>query len=123
MKNATTSLLVFGIYVVAVGLSFLLVPNVVLGIFGLPAANEVWIRVVGLLALVVGLYHIQASRENNHAYIKMTIWGRVVFAIGVIILAFTTPNHLQLILFAIVDLAGAGWTWYASREQVQLASA
>ena len=123
MKNVAISLLVFGIYVVAVGLSFLLVPNVVLGVFALPAANEVWIRVVGLLALAIGYYHIQASRDNNHAYFKMTIRGRVGFAIGLIILALVTPNHMQLILFAAVDLAGAAWTWYASQQQVQLAKA
>src|SRR5688572_33188185 len=105
MKNATTSILVFGIYVVIVGLSFLLVPNVVLGVFGLPAANEVWIRVLGLLAFALGLYYVQASRDDNRAFYAMTIWGRVVFAIGVLILAFTNPGHMQLILFAAVDLA------------------
>ena len=123
MKNATTSILVFGIYVVLAGLVFLLVPNIVLGVFGLPAANEVWIRVLGIVAVALGLYYIQASRENNRAFYAMTIWGRVVFAVGVIVLAFTTPNHLQLILFAVIDLAGAGWTWYASREKLQLAQA
>lgn len=123
MKNVSTTLLVFGIYVVAAGLSFLFVPNVVLGILGLPAANEVWVRFVGLLALAVGYYHIQASRDNNLAYFRMTIWGRVGFAIGLVILALLTPNHMQLILFAVIDLAGAGWTWYASQQQAQLAKA
>jgi hypothetical protein len=91
-----------------------------LGLFTLPAANEVWIRVVGILAICVGLYHIQASRENNQAYFTMTIWGSVVFAIGIICLALVTPDHLPLILFDLVDLLGAGWTWYARRQEVKI---
>jgi hypothetical protein len=123
MNTAKTSILVFGIYVVAVGLSFLFVPNLVPGLFGLPPVTEVWIRVLGLLAFALGLYYIQASRDDNRAFYAMTIWGRVVFAVGLIGIALMTPNHMQLILFALVDLAGAGWTWYASRQQVQLAQA
>jgi hypothetical protein len=123
MNNVKTSIFVFGTYVVAVGLSFLFVPNMVLSVFALPATNEVWIRVLGLLALALGLYYVQASRDDNRAFYAMTLWGRVVFAVGLIAIALLTPNHMQLILFALIDLAGAGWTWYASRQQVQVATA
>jgi uncharacterized membrane protein HdeD (DUF308 family) len=123
MKNVSTSVLIFGIYHVVAGLSFLFVPNVVLGVLTIPAANEAWVHVVGLIVLVVGLYDIQAYRDNNHAYFKMTIWGRVVFAVGITIIALVTPNHMPLVLFSVINLAGAAWTWYASQQQVQLAKA
>jgi len=35
----------------ALGLGLLLVPNLLLGLFGFPPSREVWIRVVGLLVL------------------------------------------------------------------------
>ncbi len=117
MNKASTTLLVFGIYAVAVGLSLLLIPNIITGLFTLPVADEVWIRVVGILAICVGFYHIQASRDNNQDYFAMTVWGRVLFAIGMTGLALLTPNHLPLILFGLVDLLGAIWTWYAQRQE------
>jgi len=56
MSNAAKSILVFGIYLVVIGLGFLVVPNTVLALFGFPTTNEPWIRVVGLLVLILGYY-------------------------------------------------------------------
>jgi hypothetical protein len=122
MNKASTSILVFGIYVVVVGLSLIFVPNIILSLFTLPAAEEVWIRVLGVVAVALGYYYIQASRDNNENFFKMSIWGRVGFAIGIAILAFVTPGHLPIIVFGIVDLLGAIWTWYARGQEAQMAA-
>jgi hypothetical protein len=119
MMKTSTTILVFGIYVLAVGLILTFVPNILLGLFMLPSANEVWVRVLGILAIALSTYYIQAYRDMNTDFYIMTIRGRVLFAVAIIVLALMTPNHLPLIGFALVDLLGAAWTWYANQQEVK----
>lgn len=65
MSKATVSIFVFGVYAMIAGLGFLLIPNLVLPVFGLPETTEVWIRVVGLLAFFVGGYYITAALQSG----------------------------------------------------------
>ena len=123
MRNTARSILVFGIYVLAVGIILAFVPNILLGLFFLPAANEVWVRALGVLAIALSTYYLQAYRDNNTNFYVMTIRGRVLFAIGIIVLAIVTPNHLPMALFALVDLAGAAWTWFSVGQDAKLAPA
>jgi hypothetical protein len=115
MKNPSQSIFVFGIYVLLVGLSLFLLPNFVTGVFALPATSEPWIRALGAVAIALAGYYIQASRDNNIPYYRMSVWGRVVFSVLVVVIAVTTPDYLNMGLFAVVDLLGAAWTWYALR--------
>jgi hypothetical protein len=119
MMKTSTTILVFGIYVLVIGLILIFVPNILLGLFMLPAANEVWVRVLGILAVALSTYYLQAYRDMNTDFFLMTIRGRVIFAISIIVLALMTPNHLPLIGFALVDLLGAAWTWYASQQEMK----
>ena len=41
MSKAARSLFVFGIYLIVIGLGFLVMPNVPLGLFGFPPTSEV----------------------------------------------------------------------------------
>lgn len=120
MSNATKSVLVFGIYIVAVGLTLIFIPNVLLGLFGFAAATEVWIRVFGVLAGILGLYFIQAARERNLGFYRMTVWGRVIFTLSLIVLGLLTPSYRALILFGMVDLLGALWTGLALRQEANV---
>ena len=47
MSRAARSVFVFAIYLFVLGLWLLLVPNTLLRLFGMPDAQDVWIRVVG----------------------------------------------------------------------------
>jgi hypothetical protein len=88
-------------------------PNALLAIFGLPATTEVWIRVVGMLVFLIGYYYIRASRNEKEMikFYRWTVHARssvVVFFI--IFVAFGLVKPI-LILFGIVDLLAALWTW------------
>src|SRR5262245_25577884 len=107
MTNAAKSILVFGIYLVITGLALVFAPNTLLGLFGFPPANEIWIKVFGALAAVLGLYFLQAARENNIGFFRMTLIARVVFPILISVLGLLTPGYAMLIAFGLVDLAGA----------------
>lgn len=64
MSSAGLSVFVFGIYLVLAGLGFTFIPDTSLGMFGLPAAQEPWIRVVGWLMVLIGYYYIQTGRND-----------------------------------------------------------
>jgi hypothetical protein len=53
MNKSSTSLLVFGVYLIGVGVGFVFMPNTVLGILSLPPTNEVWIHVLGVVILAL----------------------------------------------------------------------
>jgi hypothetical protein len=119
MNNAAKSILVFGIYLLLTGLTLVFLPNTLLGLFGFPAANEIWIKVFGILATILGLYFVQAARENNIGFFRMTLVARVLFMISISALGLLTPGYTMLILFGLVDLAGAAWTWWALRQEAK----
>ena len=53
MSKSAKTIVVFGLYLVGMGFSFLLAPNMLFGLLGLPPTDEVWSRVVGVLALLL----------------------------------------------------------------------
>ena len=53
--------MVFGVYVVLAGVGLLLAPNLVIGPLGFPPPQEPWIRVLGAVATVLGLYYVHAG--------------------------------------------------------------
>ena len=113
--TARTSL-VFGIYVVAVGVVVLLAPNLLLSIFRLPTTSEVWIRVVGAIAVPLGFYYIEAARAEANFYFRVSVWGRVFFALSLAGFVVLGLSRWPLLLFGLIDLAGASWTAFELRR-------
>lgn len=117
MRKTSKTLLVFGMYLIVVGLSLLLIPNTLLGILGLPLTNEVWIRVIGVLALALAYYYISDARVDSRDFaewsIPARIWVFVAFT-GFVVAGFVGPI---MIAFGTVDLLGALWTWSALRTE------
>ncbi len=117
MTKTSRSVFVFGIYLFAVALQLILVPNLLLGMFGLPETSEVWIRVVGLLAFVIGYYYVQSARSGLAAFFPFTVHGRVLAFVSFTAFYLAGWVAAPIIIFAVVDLAGAGWTWMAMRSE------
>jgi hypothetical protein len=116
MSRAAKSLFVFGIYLCGLGLILLLVPNLLLQVFGVPTTNEVWIRINGMLVLCLSFYYVQAARNGLTSFIRWTVWTRVavVFYFAAFVLLVSAPK--ALLLFGLIDLLSAVWTWLALRE-------
>ena len=116
MSNSARSLFVFGLYMAVLGTLLLVAPNFLLGLFFFPGTTEPWIRVVGVLALVVAYYDIQAGRKEITEFFKLSVHIRltpIIFFTILVLLGYTRP---QLILFGVVDLLGAIWTALALRS-------
>jgi hypothetical protein len=89
MKSAIRSMYAQAAYLLGTGLGLLLAPNFLLGLFGLPPAEEVWIRVLGALALTLLLYYFQMIRQAHRPFFEASVWGRYFFCACLIVLALT----------------------------------
>lgn len=110
MTPAARSVFAFGIYVVIVGLLVTVAPDAVLRMLRFPPAADQWIRMVGVLSLVIGTYDIVSGRSNADANIRASIPIRVGFAVCCVALVVTRLLPVQLLPLAAIDVAGAVWT-------------
>lgn len=121
MKESAKSVFYFGIYLLFVGFTLLLLPNMLLGLFGISPAEDVWVRVVGMLAFILGVYYITAARNGLKAFIQMSVYLRslvIIFFGAFVGLGMVEP---PLLFFGAVDLLGAAWTQLALRKEGRLA--
>jgi len=119
MSASARSVLTFAIDLFGLGLGLVLVvaPNVLLQLFGVPVTSEVWIRVVGMLVLLLGFYYSRAALREMTEFFRWTVFVRstvIVFFTAFVLLGFVSP---VLILFGAVDLLGAVWTGLALRSE------
>jgi hypothetical protein len=106
----------FALYLLGLGAWLLVAPNVLLQIFGVPPTDEVWIRVAGMLVVFLGVYYLRAAAAGLQKFFAWTVPVRlsVPAFFGVFVLLGWAPA--VLLLFALVDVAGALWTWRALRR-------
>jgi len=110
MSNSAKSVFVFAVYLILLGIILLLMPNVLLKLFSFPETTEVWIRVAGMLVLLIAFYYLQAARRELTEFFQWTVYARasvILFFIAFVVLMDIPP---ALILFGAVDLLGAVWT-------------
>lgn len=116
MTYAAKTLLAFGIYLLGLGSLLVVVPNLLLGIFLIPSTSEVWIRVTGMLLLILGGYDILAARAGLRPFFLWSVPLRlsvIVFFLAYVLFGFAPP---VLLLFGAIDAACAIWTWTALRS-------
>lgn len=116
MSSCAKSVLAFAIYLALLGLILLIAPNVLLALFGLPATGEVWIRIVGMLVVLLAFYYAQAARHDLRPFFRWTVYARgsvLVFFIAFVVFGLAEP---VLLLFGVIDLLGALWTLAALRS-------
>src|SRR2546430_16492017 len=113
MSHSAKSLFVFGIYLCGLGLVLLLVPNLLLQVFGVPPTNEVWIRINGMFVLCLSFYYVLTARNELTIVIRWTVWARiaVICFFAAFVLLVSAPK--ALLLFGLIDLLSAIWTWLA----------
>ena len=105
MTAAARSVCYFGFYLYVVGITLIAEPNFLLSTFKIPETSEVWIRVAGVLAFSIGYYYHRMGAGNVASFFKHTVS---------VLLEYISP---ALIIFGVVDLAGAAWTWLALKKE------
>lgn len=121
MTRSGRSLWVFGIYVLLVAAGLLIIPNLMLGVFGLAETNEIWVRVVGIPLVLLGAYYFLAGRNDLTPFIRWSVPARASVILFYLILASTGAVKPTILIFGLVDLLGAAWTQLSLRaDQVQV---
>jgi hypothetical protein len=110
MDSTTISIFVFGIYLIFVGLGFLLIPNVILPLFRFPKTDEPWIRVMAILILIIAYFYLVAAHHNIIPIYWATVFGRTFVFLSFAILVLTKKARPMLLAFGIIDALGALWT-------------
>lgn len=110
MSKSAFSLRVFSIYMFALGSVLVVAPNWLLPIFSFPETDEIWIRVVGTLVLIIGYFYFMAARNEVEVFFHWSVPTRLLvlmFFIVFVALGFAPP---MLILFGVIDACAAAWT-------------
>ena len=120
VSKAARSVLVFGVYLVFLGVVLIAWPNLLLRLFGIPVTTEVWIRVVGMLVLCLAFYYILAARRELGDFLQWTVYARSFVFVSLVTFALLRLAQPPLALFGVVDLLGAIWTEIALRQSDQV---
>jgi len=110
MNSTTLSILVFGIYLIFVGVGFLIMPNTVLPLFKFPKTDEPWIRVMAILVLIIAFFYLVAVHYNLTIIFWATVYGRFFVFLSFLVLVLIKKAKPMLIMFGVVDALGAVWT-------------
>jgi len=115
MSPAARSMKLFGFYLCALGIGLIAAPALLMAPFGVPAPTEIWARVCGLLALLIGVYYQVVAQHEFVPMMRASVWGRaaVLPVFAVFVLVWSAPP--ALLLFGVVDAAAAIWTAKALR--------
>ncbi len=116
MSSSAKSVYYFAFYLYATGLTLLIIPNQFFGIFQIPETNEVWIRVVGVLALCIAYYYHRNAVTGNRDMFRFTVHARCFVFCSFTALVLLKYAPAQLAVFGVVDLLGAVWTWWALKK-------
>jgi len=99
------------IYVLLAGLQLLFIPNVLLGLFGFEPTQEIWIRIMGLLVLVLTFYYYYMAKYGNDKVVWATVLGRLTFCGGLVVFVLLGLAKPAFIGLALAETALAVWTW------------
>lgn len=116
MKNVVTSIYAQMVYMIGMGLGFLLTPNIVLGLFGIESTSEIWIRVLGALVLVFSSFYYVMAKHEFLPLIKISVWERFLFCSILVVFALLQMGPVTFYLFAALEIGLALWTLMGLRR-------
>jgi len=118
MTKTELSVFMFGIYYIfSIGVPFLFFPHYALGLFGLVAGDDAWIRVLGLIIAIMGAYYVAAVRCGLGAFYTWTVPSRYATSALQVLLVALGLIGPALLMFAAFDASTATLTWLALRAE------
>ena len=116
LDAAARSLQLFGLYLCGTGLALLIAPALVLMPLQLPVPDDVWIRMLGIVALALGCTDVVTARAGVPLLLRASVWRRAGAGTAMLVLTATAVAPPAVALLAAVDLAAASWTALALRR-------
>src|SRR5215216_5155235 len=115
MTSAARSIYVFGIYLIVLGGILIGSPNTFLSVFRIAPTNEPWLRVAGILVMVIGMLDVACARKEQTGFFQATVYTRLFALIAFTAFAVLGIAPRVLILFGVIDAVAALWTYSALR--------
>ena len=116
MSPAATTIKVFASYLGILGMLLIMAPNMLLSTVSLPPTSEVWIRVLGVVTIILGGYYWLAAQHEATWFFRLSVYARACVPIAFAVFAGLGLVSPMIILFGGLDLAGAAWTLIALRR-------
>jgi hypothetical protein len=113
MSRAAFSAKVFAVYLFVISPVLVFAPNFLLAMFGIAPTSDVWIRVVGVIAFNLGIYAWVAARHEDKPFLEASVYTRGLVFCSFVVFALTGLASPMIVLFGLVELCGATWTWLA----------
>ena len=117
MSKSALTVKAFGIYLLVLGVSLTVHPNLLLSIFRIAQTTEVWIRVLGVVVFNIGIYYWYAAQCEAKAFFQASVYARTLVLVAFTIFAVLGLASPMLVLFGAVDFAGAVWTQVALKTE------
>jgi hypothetical protein len=124
MSKTAVSITVYGIYLGSAGVGFMFIPDVLLQVLSLPPTNEVWIRLFGVLAVVLAAKAYYPVRMNVVALMQFDVYTRTFAGIFITVLVVMGLAPRIMLILAIIDILASVWTQvaiFADRRSERLA--
>lgn len=101
------------------GLSALLVPDLIGEVMGFESVGGAWPRVVGMVVCFLAYYYLTLAKLDVRPFFKATVAARA--SVPLFFLAFVAMGleRWTLICIGVPDFAGALWTWSALRKDAR----
>ena len=118
MNQSSLSMAVFCVYMLLLGLAFLINPNPVITLFGFQPVDDFWIRIIGLVLLILSFYYYMAIKEKAYNFYKWTTYGRmpIFFVFLIFVLLGIAPPIL--LAFGAFETGCAFWTKAALKKDL-----
>jgi len=110
MTSTAKSIFYYSFYMMGMGLGLLLIPNMLLGVFGFDPTNDIWIRILGLFAFCAGMLYFYCGRTNQTGFFRVSVTERIVFFLGMVGIVLFLPANPLLVAISSADLFGAIWS-------------
>lgn len=121
MSRAALSARAFAVYLFIVGGTLVLAPNALLSILQMPRTTEVWVHVVGVLALVIGTQAWVAATHDNTSFLVASVYTRLIVFVAFGAFAVLGLASPVLAVFGTIDLLAAAWTHFALQADARRA--
>ena len=117
MSKSAFTIKAFGYYLIALGVVLIFAPNMLLAIFQMTATTEVWIHVVGVLALNIGVYYLYAAKCEAKAFFQASVYTRSFVLVSFVVFAAVGLASPILVFFGATDFVGGLWTHFALKAE------
>ena len=121
-SQAALSTLCWGVYLMLNGTSMIVQPNAVLATMGFEPTKDIWIRMAGLLALVLGFFYVQVGRYH---FVPFYTWKLIGHSVGIVIMTLfylqgLAPAPILTLCFSdALAAAWTGWGIFLDRKKVK----